>query len=146
MKLQQIKAVGRKIAQTVFDPRRQVLAAVSFHRLARQTSASFRGHHNLVLSALLKLSNQAFAAAIAIHVGGIDKIYSAVNGLLQRSERFVVRNAAPCAADRPRAKADVRNLPSGASKLTVLHRFLISAEEQIGFRSRPGSAARKYDS
>lgn len=62
--------------------------------LARQTAASFRGNHDLVLSALLKLSNQTFAATIAIHVGGINKNSLRVDGLVQRRERMVVGNAA----------------------------------------------------
>src|SRR4030088_2356650 len=121
MKLQQVEAVGHKIPQAVFDPHGQVLAAVSFDGLARQTASSFRGHHDLALFALLELSNQTFAAAIAVDVGGIDKIHSAVDGFVQRSEGFVVRNTAPCAADGPGAKTDVRTLPAGASEFTVVH-------------------------
>src|ERR1700687_1250742 len=121
MKLQQIEAVGREIPQTVFDPHGQVLAAVSFDCLARQTAAGFRGHHDLALFTLFELSNQTFAAAIAVDVGGVDKIHSAVDGFVQRSEGFIVRNTAPCAADGPGAKADVRNFPTGASELTVGH-------------------------
>src|ERR1700674_187243 len=144
MKLQQIEAVGGKIPQTVFDPHGQVLAAVSFDCLARQTASGFRGHHDLALFAFLELSNQTFAAAIAVDVGGIDKIHSAVDGFLQRSEGFVVRNIAPRAADSPGAKADVRNFPTGASELTVVHgsSFLCRTGGAPRWRRNCGTGAR----
>src|SRR3981189_3579730 len=63
MQLEQIEAVGRKIPQTVFDPHGQILAAVSFDGLARQTASGFRGHHELSPFALLELRNQPFPRA-----------------------------------------------------------------------------------
>src|SRR4029077_7156030 len=69
MKLQQIEAVGRKISQAVFDPHGQILGVLSLACLARETAPSFRGHHDLALLAFLELSNEAFAAAIAVDVG-----------------------------------------------------------------------------
>ena len=38
-----------------------------------------------LLRLFLELSDQALAAAIAIHVGGIDKIDAGINGLIQRA-------------------------------------------------------------
>ena len=47
VELQQIDGLAGQIAQTVFDPSREILPGVAFHRLTRQAAACFGGNDNL---------------------------------------------------------------------------------------------------
>src|SRR5580704_12974210 len=126
MELQQIQRVGRKISQTVFDPGCQILPVVTFFGLLRETTAGFGCDKDLLLAALLQLGDQAFASPVAVHIGSVDKIDSAFDGLLEGGERLFVRYLAPGTADSPPSEADFRYVPTCSSEWAVAHRSVTS--------------------
>jgi len=121
VKLKKVESVGRKVAQAVFNPSRQVLAAVPGNRLARQATAGFGRNDNFLLPAFLELCDETLTPATAVDIGGVEKIDTGVDGFVQSCQRIFVGDLAPCAADCPGAKTDVCNLPTGPTEWAVVH-------------------------
>ena len=144
MKLKKIKSFAGEIAQTVFDPRRKILAAVSCNRLARKRRPALVATIISSLPALLELCDEALASAIAIDIRGVEEIDSGIDGLVQSRQRILVRNMAPGAANRPRAKADLCNFPTGATQQTVVHRGCFPVRDGFGFCVHLASPRREY--
>ena len=106
MQLQKIERIGRKIPQAIFDPRCEVLAVVTFDSLLRQRPASLCRNDDLVLPLLFELRNQAFAAPVAVDVGGVNEVNATINGAVEGGERLLIGDIAPESANGPRAEAN----------------------------------------
>ena len=61
--------------------------------------------------------------AHAVNVGGVDEVHAAIDGLLERGQRFGVVHAAPGAANGPGAKTDLGDLPAGPAQRSIAHDF-----------------------
>jgi len=121
MQLQQVNRVSLQIPQAALDPRRQILAVVALRGLLCQPASRLGGDIKLFLSFLFEAREQSFAAAVAVDIGGVKKIHSAIERRVEGGQRFPVIHIAPRASDRPRAKTDFRDLPASASKESVFH-------------------------
>ena len=89
--------------------------AVAVHGLAWQTASSFGGDDDVLFVIFLQLGDQPFAAAVAVNICGIEKVYAAMHGRVQGGHGLFVGNMAPGAADGPRAEADFGNFPTSTA-------------------------------
>lgn len=83
MELKQVEGLDRQAPQATFYPRAQVLAAITFNRLARKTTTGLCGDNDLFLAPLLQFGDQALAAAVAINIGCIEEIDSRIDRSVQ---------------------------------------------------------------
>ncbi len=68
------------------DESGEVLAVVTFGRLRRQAASGFRGDVKLFLPLLFEFGEQPFTTSIAINIGGVEKVHTAVERGVQRGE------------------------------------------------------------
>src|SRR5258708_4553444 len=122
MELEQFNRVGFEVLEAAFDERDQVLAVVAAGLVRIEAAAGFGGNMELFAAFFAQLRQQPFAAAIAIHIGGVEEIDATIKRPMQRSQRLLVLHATPGAADGPGTEADRRNLPTGSSKFAIFHR------------------------
>jgi hypothetical protein len=121
VELQQVERVGCEIAQAVFHPRGKIRSAVAGDRLLQQTPPGLGGDDDVLLVIFLQVGDQALAAAIAVHISGIEKIYAAIDSRAQRRHCFFVGDMAPRTANGPCTEADFRNFPTGAAQRAIFH-------------------------
>ncbi len=115
MELHQVEAIGGEIAQAVFDEAGDIALVVAIGGMRREAASGLGGDDDLLLALALQLRDQAFAAAHAVDIGGVDEVDAGIDRAMQGGKRFAIVHAAPTAADRPCAKADLGDLPAGTS-------------------------------
>ena len=74
MKLDEIERIGLQILQAAVDELREVRFVVAVGGVGIEAAAGFGGDVNRLGALAAKLGDQAFAAAVAIDVGGVDEI------------------------------------------------------------------------
>ena len=65
--------------------------------------------------------DEALAAAVAVHVGGVDERHAGVGGGAQDRERVVLAHGAPVGAELPRPEADDADGPAGPAEGALFH-------------------------
>ena len=83
--------------------------------MRRKAAAGLRGDHDFLAAVALQLGDQALAAAHPVDIGGIDEVDAAIDGAMEGGERLGIVHRPPRAADGPRAKTDLGDLPACAS-------------------------------
>ena len=146
MELHQVEAIGGQVAQAVFHETREVLSVVAFGGVRREAAPGLGGDHDFLFALALQLRDQPLAAAHAVDIGGVDEVDAAIDGLVQRGQRFVVANVSPCAANGPCAKTDFRNLPAGPSQRSISSYFQLCMERGWQGESACPTLNRSYGS
>ena len=59
-----------------------------------------------------ELADELLAAAVAVHVGGVDERHAGVDRRLQGRERVVLADLAPVGAELPGAQPDHADVPA----------------------------------
>src|ERR1700760_4225624 len=95
VQLHQVQDLDVQVEQVVLDPGGKVSAAVAFNRLLRQTPAYLGGDDDVFFAGLLQLPDQAMTAAISVDIGGVEKVDTRVDRLVEGSQRFLVGYLAP---------------------------------------------------
>src|SRR5262249_43442018 len=107
MQLQQLECISLQILQTAIDKGLQVVSVVSGGDVWIESPSSFGRDDYLFAAFALKLRQQPLTTAVAIHIGGVEKVDTQIHGQVQRRERFAIVNVAPEAAYSPGAKTDL---------------------------------------
>jgi hypothetical protein len=122
VELEQVDRVHLQVPQATINPPFEVLAAVALGRLRRQAAARFRRHvDRLALALATEARHQPLAAPVAVDVGRVDEVGAGVDRGVEGAHRLLVVDGAPCAADRPGAEADRRDLHVRPSEPAVFH-------------------------
>src|SRR5206468_1321814 len=80
-----------------------------------------RNDRALTATRLEGAADQLLRAPVAIDVGGVDEIDAAIERRIERGERILVVDRPPIGADRPAAKSDFAQVPSGAGDMSFVH-------------------------
>ncbi len=122
MQLQQIQTLDLQIAQRVLDIARQSSDRVAGRDMGSDLAPRF-GRDDHIGSATRRqdTADQPFGSTIAIDIGRVDEIDTAVQCLVEGCLGVLFRHITPAAADRPGAKADRRNLPAGLPENALFH-------------------------
>jgi hypothetical protein len=85
--------------------------------------ARLRGDHEVagVVPFAQEAADQPFAAAVAVHVGGVDEAHAGIRCRVQRRERVGVGDLAPVTPELPRAEADRGHVAAGAAERASFH-------------------------
>ena len=125
-----VDGLGLEVGQALFHVLPQegfgvavLPAAVGGRRPGSRRRGALGGHDHppLVTSFPEHAAHDPLAAAVAVTGGGVDEVDAQVQGPVQGPDRVLVALAAPGAADRPGAEADLGHLQSGGAELPVLH-------------------------
>ncbi len=142
--MEKIERFHRKIPQAVFDPPAEVPSAITFDSLAWQAPARLRGDNDLLFAALLQLSEEPLAAAVAVHIRRVNEVHPAIHSFVEGGESVFVGDVAPGTAYSPRSKADLGYLPTCPAKWAVVHVRVILRKVYPRFRFAIESRARLF--
>ena len=106
VQLHEVERVGAKVLARTVHPGAERFRRVVL-RLLCDTASHFRRDRDLALVPLSQeLADQALAAPVSIHVGGVEEVDSPVDGSGQHRAGVVFRDDAPIGAELPGAESD----------------------------------------
>ena len=122
VQLQQVQAVGLEVDQAALDPGAQVGVAVALDRLLGQAASRLCRHDEGLPGPLAAQAGQVLlAAAVAVHVGGVEEGDSGVESGVEGPHGVGLAHFTPLAAEGPRSEADLGYLIAGAAEPALLH-------------------------
>jgi len=122
VQLQEIDRLGLQVLQAALHKGGQVGAGKAGCHMGHQPAAGFGGDIERLAALLAQACQQALAAAIAIHIGGVEEVHPQVQRTVQRGHGVLVIDLAPGTPNGPGAEAHSGNIPAGTAERTVLHK------------------------
>src|ERR687894_300954 len=114
VELEEIQRLDAEVPEAPLDEGREVLGVVPFGGVRVEAAAGLGRDEDLVARAVLEQpADELLAAAIAVDVGGIEKVDAEVYGAVEGGVGVVLAHGPPLAAEGPGAEADLGHPHAG---------------------------------
>jgi len=132
VKLDDVDAIGLKVAKTPLQPLAKVRLGISIFdavvgtgRPVSRRRWDFGGDVDALTFSLMKdLCNRALASPIAVSLSRIDEIATQIQGAIEGGDGISFTLRSPTSADRPSTKANFRHFPAQSTERAVFHSVL----------------------
>src|ERR687894_221818 len=128
VELEKVKRLDAEVPEAPLDEGREVLGVVPFGGVRVEAAAGLGRDEDLVARAVLEQpADELLAAAIAVDVGGIEKVDAEVYSAVEGGVGVVLAHGPPLAAEGPGAEADLGHPHPGLSQAAVVQVSLLSS-------------------